>query len=74
MNQRSLGSLAFAILLSWVAPADAAAQRVLKMPKEDGQWTMPAKDFASTRFSGLTQITSGSAKRLRPVWSFSTVW
>ena len=72
MNQRSLGSLAFAILLSWVAPADAAAQRVLKMPKEDGQWTMPAKDFASTRFSGLTQITSGSAKRLRPVWSFST--
>jgi lanthanide-dependent methanol dehydrogenase len=33
---------------------------------------MPAKNFASTRFSGLAQITSGNARRLRPVWSFST--
>ena len=40
--------------------------------EEDGQWTMPGKNFASTRFSGLTQITSANATRLRPVWSFST--
>jgi PQQ-dependent dehydrogenase (methanol/ethanol family) len=33
---------------------------------------MPAKDFAATRFSGLAQITTGNARRLRPVWSFST--
>jgi lanthanide-dependent methanol dehydrogenase len=33
---------------------------------------MPAKNFASTRFSGLAQITSGNARRLRLVWSFST--
>ena len=39
---------------------------------EDGQWTMPGKDYASTRFSGLAQITPGNAKRLRPMWSFST--
>jgi PQQ-dependent dehydrogenase (methanol/ethanol family) len=39
---------------------------------EDGQWTMPAKDYASTRYSGLTQITPGNAARLRPVWTFST--
>jgi PQQ-dependent dehydrogenase (methanol/ethanol family) len=40
--------------------------------KDDGQWTMPGKDYASTRFSGLTQITATNARRLRPVWSFST--
>jgi lanthanide-dependent methanol dehydrogenase len=40
--------------------------------KEDGQWTMPGKDYASTRFSGLNQITAQNASRLRPVWSFST--
>ena len=39
---------------------------------EDGQWTMPAKDYASTRYSGLAQINAGNATRLRPVWTFST--
>src|ERR687897_2814888 len=72
MSQHSLGNLAFALTLSIALSAPAAAQRVIKMPKEDGQWTMPGKDLASTRFSGLTQITSGNAKRLRPVWTFST--
>jgi PQQ-dependent dehydrogenase (methanol/ethanol family) len=33
---------------------------------------MPGKDYASTRFSGLNQITSSNARQLRPVWSFST--
>jgi len=49
-------------------PVASAKQAV----KEDGQWTMPGKDFASTRFSGLQQITSANAKRIRPVWTFST--
>jgi lanthanide-dependent methanol dehydrogenase len=40
--------------------------------KDDGQWTMPGKDYGSTRFSGLAQITATNAKGLRPVWSFST--
>src|SRR5213078_2776556 len=41
-------------------------------PRDDGQWTMPGKDFASTRYSGLAAITSANAARLHPVWSFST--
>src|SRR5207247_4426652 len=41
-------------------------------PRYDGQWTMPAKDYAATRYSGLAQITAANAARLRPVWSFST--
>jgi PQQ-dependent dehydrogenase (methanol/ethanol family) len=39
---------------------------------EDGQWTMPSKDFASTRYSALAQINAGNATGLRPVWTFST--
>ena len=38
----------------------------------DGTWTMPAKDYASTRYSGLSQITTGNATTLHPVWTFST--
>ncbi len=33
---------------------------------------MPAKDYASTRYSGLTEINAGNASRLHPVWTFST--
>lgn len=39
---------------------------------EDGQWTMPAKDYASTRYSGLADINATNASRLHPVWTFST--
>ena len=41
-------------------------------PQDDGQWTMPGKNYAATRYSGLSQITPRNAARLRPVWSFST--
>jgi len=40
--------------------------------RDDGQWTMPGRDYAATRYSGLSQITARNAARLRPVWSFST--
>jgi PQQ-dependent dehydrogenase (methanol/ethanol family) len=39
---------------------------------DDGQWTMPAKDYASTRYSQLAQINTQTVKSLRPVWTFST--
>jgi lanthanide-dependent methanol dehydrogenase len=38
----------------------------------DAEWTMPAKDYSSTRFSKLAQITPANATGLRPVWTFST--
>jgi len=46
------------------APAAAEAK--------DGDWTMPGKNFAATRYSGLTQITVANAAGLKPVWNFST--
>lgn len=39
---------------------------------EDGQWTMPAKNYSSTRFSGLNEITPGNAQNLKLAWTFST--
>src|ERR1041385_6645590 len=40
--------------------------------RDDGQWTMPARDYAATRYSGLNQITPANAAHLKPVWTFST--
>lgn len=39
---------------------------------EDGQWTMPAKNYASTRFSGLNEITADNVKGLHLAWTFET--
>jgi lanthanide-dependent methanol dehydrogenase len=38
---------------------------------EDGQWVRPAKNYASTRFSGLGQITADNVKNLSLAWTFS---
>jgi len=39
---------------------------------EDGEWTMPGKDAANSRFSGLKQITAGNVGELKLIWSHST--
>ncbi len=59
------------IALGLMLALSACTQRELAR-SEDGQWTMPAKDYESTRYSGLDQVTSANAKNLRPTWSFST--
>jgi alcohol dehydrogenase (cytochrome c) len=51
---------------SGIAPPASAA------PAEDGQWTMPAKNFASTRYSGLDEITIDNVKNLQVAFTFST--
>jgi alcohol dehydrogenase (cytochrome c) len=40
--------------------------------KDDGQWTMPAKNVASTRYSSLDQINSKNVKDLKVAFTFST--
>ncbi|MFL5557844.1 MAG: methanol/ethanol family PQQ-dependent dehydrogenase [Gemmatimonadaceae bacterium] len=39
---------------------------------EDGQWIRPAKNYASTRFSGLNEINTANARNLRLAWTFET--
>lgn len=40
--------------------------------EEDGQWPMAAKNYASTRYSGLAEINTSNASNLRVAWTFST--
>jgi lanthanide-dependent methanol dehydrogenase len=45
---------------------------LLAQGRSDTEWTMPGKDYASTRYSALSQITPSNAAHLKPVWTFST--
>lgn len=40
-------------------------------PAEDGQWVMPAKNYASTRYSGLDEITRDNVADLKVAFTFS---
>ncbi|HYY95660.1 MAG TPA: methanol/ethanol family PQQ-dependent dehydrogenase [Pyrinomonadaceae bacterium] len=76
---------AFALLLSASCssnsggPTQAPKQPASNQPTgataasapEDGQWPMPAKNYASTRFSGLDEINTGNVQNLKVAWTFS---
>jgi alcohol dehydrogenase (cytochrome c) len=47
------------------APAAAA-------PAEDGNWSMPAKNYASTRFSGLDELNTSNVKDPKVAFTFSS--
>jgi lanthanide-dependent methanol dehydrogenase len=51
-------------------PAPAASTDPL--PPDDGQWIRPAKNYASWRFSSLTEITAENVARLHTAFTFST--
>jgi len=40
-------------------------------PPDDGQWTMPAKNYAQTRYSELTEITPQNVAALTPQFTFA---
>src|SRR5438270_172627 len=54
--------------------ASVAGARVAAQPAapDDGQWLMPAKNYASTRFSELGEINAQTVKSLKVAWTFST--
>ena len=71
----------------WIVPAfvlvqamcvGSAAQSALPQPPapaapaDDGQWLMPAKNFASTRYSELEEINASNVKQLQVAFTFST--
>jgi PQQ-dependent dehydrogenase (methanol/ethanol family) len=50
-----------------IARAPAAAS-----PRDDGQWQLPAKDYANTRFSELTEVNAANASKLSLVMTIPT--
>src|SRR4051812_17910914 len=54
------------------ASSTSAPGAVQNAEAEDGQWVRPAKNYASTRYSGLDQINTANVKDLKLAWTFST--
>jgi glucose dehydrogenase len=54
--------------------AVVSGARIATAPASDnaGEWPMPARDYANSRYSTLAQITSENAPNLRVAWTFST--
>ena len=65
LRQFVVASVAGALL---VLPLAAQIQN----QPDDGQWTMAAKNYASTRYSTLTQIDTHNIGSLKLAWTFST--
>jgi PQQ-dependent dehydrogenase (methanol/ethanol family) len=54
------------------APTPRSRADTGSLPPDDGTWRIPAKDYASTRFSTLQEITAANVGRLRLAFTFST--
>ncbi len=61
--------MALALMLPWDVSAN---DELLKLQNDDSVWVIPGKNYASTRYSGLNQITTSNVAKLKQVWSFST--
>ncbi|WP_419814207.1 PQQ-dependent dehydrogenase, methanol/ethanol family [Glacieibacterium sp.] len=50
--------------------AGKTAPSLANAPVDDGQWTMPSKNYASTRYSAQAEITAANVATLKPVFTF----
>ena len=46
-------------------------EMLLNASKESNNWRMVGRDYMSTRFSPLNQVSTKTVKRLVPKWTFS---
>jgi PQQ-dependent dehydrogenase (methanol/ethanol family) len=67
---RHLSSCLFVAIVGMFGPALAQGDLQSRM-QDDKQWVMPAKNYASTRYSGLSQINASNVGQLKTAWSFS---
>jgi PQQ-dependent dehydrogenase (methanol/ethanol family) len=68
--------LLIAAVSAWSSLAGADDQVPSRVPAsiaapEDGNWPMPAKNYASTRFSGLDEINRQNVSKLKVAFTFS---
>ena len=64
------GRSIFLLLVITLVHLRASAQ--IQNQPDDGQWVMPAKNYASTRFSTLDEINTSTVKNLKVAFEFST--
>jgi glucose dehydrogenase len=53
-----------------LASSARAQSDIPALSQDDRNWVMPAKNYESTRFSGLDQINTQNVRQLRLAWSF----
>jgi lanthanide-dependent methanol dehydrogenase len=58
--------------LALIALTAASTFAQIQNQPDDGQWVMAPKNYASTRYSTLTQITTANARNLKVAFEFST--
>ena len=63
--------LVFLALTAALANIPAQADDLASLSKDPKQWVMPARDYASTRFSPLDQINASNVGKLQAAWMFS---
>jgi lanthanide-dependent methanol dehydrogenase len=76
----TLGALVLALSRAMVALIAVTSTGALSAPTpppsaappEDGNWVMPGKNYASTRFSELNEITADNISKLQVDFTFST--
>jgi alcohol dehydrogenase (cytochrome c) len=66
------GLVTVGCLLAVRAQSSSPLPKTSGTEQEDGEWTMPGKNYQATRFSGLDQINTTNAKDLKVAWTFST--
>src|SRR4051812_26839051 len=81
-RRRSCSGYAPLVFLSFIAASVASSVSAQQSsipqppqsaaPVDDGQWLMPAKNYASTRYSELKEINSENVKQLQVAFTFST--
>src|SRR5205085_2644530 len=67
-----LGALVGATVCLTRGATESVQHSSTQNPADDGQWLMPAKDYASTRYSALDEINASNVKSLKLAWTFST--
>jgi len=69
-----VGAVRVAVLMSTAVALlfGYGARAAPQLASADGDWTMPSKDYAATRYSTLGGINAQNAGSLHPVWTFST--
>ena len=71
MNRKAIVRTPLSLAISGLFAVGLLDCQIQNQP-EDGQWTMAAKNYASTRFSSLAEINTTNVKNLKLAWSFST--
>jgi lanthanide-dependent methanol dehydrogenase len=83
VSTRRLTLLWFVMIVACTSKSDSAppgavatitGARIASPPPTNnpGEWALPGKDYSSSRYSELAQITPANANKLRVAWTFST--